>query len=194
MNKAPASEPEFQEWCRWTYGLPQSQRNVNPLRGGDSDQKQNHPDLYFLAGTDGHLGGEALQRKVKVPVGKALILPVISTMYSIAEFPHKNVNELLADAKVENKSTRGLKLIIDNVPDPNPQQYLLESTAAFNISLPNDNILEVNPGNTQAIFAAYPVKLTTTAQDRGHTCLVQFGGDCAACGFATNVRYQVSIF
>jgi hypothetical protein len=194
MRVEPASLSDTEAWCKWVYSIPHNPtRNVHPLRGGESDQKQNHQNLFFLAGTDGHQGGEALQRKVKVPSGKALVFPVILTMHSTAEFPGMKIDELLNEAKAENKNTSDRNLIINGRAETNLDKHLVQSETEFDINFPNHNILEVNPQDSKAVCAAYMAKVTPEGNDTGRTHMLQFGGKCdCGCGYSTNVRYQVS--
>lgn len=201
MRVDTASLTETEQWCKWVYSIPHNgTTNINPLRGGDCNQKQDDPNLFFLTGTDEHHAGGALHRNVKVPNGKSCLFPIMLCMFSTAEFPTKDLNQLLTEAKDENKSVYdenkreyNLKLNIDGVAQPNLHKHLVESAKPFNINFPDNNVIgKPRKDNSQAVCAAYMVKLTPDKEDINQTYTIEFGGKCGKCGYTTDVTYTVS--
>jgi hypothetical protein len=191
-----ASLTETEQWCKWVYSIPHNgTTNINPLRGGDCNQKQDDPNLFCLAGTDEYYAGSggALQRSVKVSNGKSCLFPLMLCMYSTAEFPTKGVNQLLSDAKDENKSVYELKLNIDGVAEPNLNQHLVESDKDFVINFPVNNVIGKPPQESHGVVAGFMVKVTPEEKDIGRTHTIEFGGKCGKCGYTTDVTYTVSI-
>jgi hypothetical protein len=193
MRVETASLTETEQWCKWVYSIPHNgTTNINPLRGGDCNQKQNDPYLFDLSGTDEHHAGGALHRNVKVPNGKSCLFPIMLCMFSTAEFPTKGLNQLLAEAKDENKSVYDLKLNIDGVAQQNLNQHLVESKKPFNINFPANNVIGKTPQASQAVCSAFMVKVTPEKKDIGRTHTIEFGGKCGKCGYTTDVTYTVS--
>jgi hypothetical protein len=135
------------KWWQWGYSIP---KNINPAyddTGKNCAQKQEGP-IWFLAGTYGH----PVNRKCDIPAGKAILLPILNSECSFAEFPKlKTLSELRVCAKTIQDQVTTLNASVDGVPIPNLQKYRI-SSPPFNFTLPQNNILGM-PANvtTQAI-------------------------------------------
>jgi len=135
------------KWWQWGYSVP---KDINPAyddTGKNCAQKQNGP-VWFLAGTYGH----AVNRKCNIPVGKAILFPILNSECSFAEFPKlRTLSELRTCAKTIQDQVSSLKASVDGRPIPSLQEYRIQSPP-FNFTLPGNNILGL-PANvaTQAI-------------------------------------------
>ena len=120
------------------YSIP---KNTNPAydnTGENCAQRQEGP-VWFLAGTYGY----PVERDRTIPAGKAILLPILNSECSFAEFP-----------KLKTIQDQVTKLIasVDGVPVPHLQEYRIQSPP-FNFTLPQNIILGM-PANTttQAII------------------------------------------
>jgi hypothetical protein len=135
------------KWWQWGYSVP---KDINPAyddTGKNCAQKQNGP-VWFLAGTYGH----AVNRKCNIPVGKAILFPILNSECSFAEFQKlRTLSELRTCAKTIQDQVSSLKASVDGRPIPSLQEYRIQSPP-FNFTLPGNNILGL-PANvaTQAI-------------------------------------------
>jgi Cache domain len=135
------------KWWQWGYSIP---KDINPAyddTGKNCAQKQNGP-VWFLAGTYGH----AVNRKCNIPVGKAILFPILNSECSFAEFQKlRTLSELRTCAKTIQDQVSSLKASVDGRPTPSLQEYRIQSPP-FNFTLPGNNILGL-PANvaTQAI-------------------------------------------
>lgn len=181
-----ASPEEAVAWCRWIYSIPHNPpQDNNPAKGGKCDQNQNNPDLFFLVGTT---GGEDLQRQTCVSVSRYILIPIIVTMNSTAEFPGWSEDQLLVQARNENVDPLRLELTIDAISVQNLEQYLLE-TLPFELELPQNNILGVNDGYTRCISVGYYVKLRF--RETGWH-MIEFGGKLQM-GFYSKTKYRINV-
>ncbi len=134
-------------WWQWAYSIP---KNINPAyddTGKNCAQKQDGP-VWFLAGTFGHY----VNRICDIPDGKTILLPILNSECSFAEFPKLNtMSELRTCAKTIQDQVIALNASIDGTPLRNLEKYRVQSPP-FNFTLSQNNILGM-PTNitTQAI-------------------------------------------
>jgi hypothetical protein len=129
-------------WWQWAYSIP---RDVHPAyddSGKYCAQRQSGP-VWFLAGTFEH----PAERYCTIPADKAILLPILNSECSYAEFPGLNSEEELRQcAKQMQDSIVHLEASIDGVPVSGLEQYRIQSSL-FNLTLGQNNILEL-PANT----------------------------------------------
>jgi cache domain-containing protein len=129
-------------WWQWAYSIP---RDVHPAyddSGRYCAEGQTGP-VWFLAGTYEH----PAERYCTIPAGKAILLPILNSECSYAEFPNLNAEEELRQcAKQMQDSVVQLEASIDGVAIAALQQYRLQSPL-FNLTLGENNILGL-PVNT----------------------------------------------
>jgi len=129
-------------WWQWAYSIP---RDVHPAyddSGKYCAEGQSGP-VWFLAGTYEHLA----ERFCTIPTGKAILLPILNSECSYAEFPNlNNEEELRQCAKQMQDTVVHLEASIDGVPILGLEQYRIQSPL-FNLTLGQNNILEL-PANT----------------------------------------------
>ncbi len=134
-------------WWQWAYSIP---KNIHPAyddTGKNCAQEQNGP-VWFLPGTFGH----PVTRMCDIPVGKAILFPILNSECSFAEFPNlKTLSELRTCAKTIQDQVTTFYASIDGVLIPNLEKYRIQSPP-FNFTLPQNNILGM-PSNitTQAV-------------------------------------------
>jgi hypothetical protein len=135
-------------WWQWGYSIP---KNINPAydnTGENCAQKQNG-QVWFLAGTFGH----SVSRACTIPKGKSILLPILNSECSFAEFPKlKTLSELRICAKTIQDHVTTLYASLDGVPIPHLQQYRIQSPP-FNFTLPQNNILGMRPNTTTEAIA-----------------------------------------
>ncbi|MFZ0328294.1 MAG: cache domain-containing protein [Nitrososphaeraceae archaeon] len=134
-------------WWQWGYSIP---KNINPAyddNGRFCVQKQSGP-VWFLAGTYGH----RVVRLCDIPSGKAILLPILNSECSFAEFPKlKKLSELRTCAKTIQDQVIKVNASVDGVPLSHLEKYRVESPP-FNFTLPQGNILGLSANtSTQAI-------------------------------------------
>lgn len=134
-------------WWQWGYSIP---KNINPAYDDNSRhcaEKQNGP-VWFLAGTYGH----SVVRHCDIPSGKTILLPILNSECSFAEFPKlKTLSELRICAKTIQNQVTKVNASVDGMPLPHLEKYRIQSPP-FNFTLPHGNILGLADNtSTQAI-------------------------------------------
>jgi hypothetical protein len=129
-------------WWQWAYSIP---RDIHPAyddSGKYCVEGQSGP-VWFLAGTYEH----PAERYCTIPAGKAILLPILNSECSYAEFTGlDNEEELRQCAKRIQDSVVHLEASIDGVPVSGLEQYRIQSPL-FNLTLGQNNILDL-PANT----------------------------------------------
>jgi len=172
----------YGEWLateiQWEFGLPLPD-NPNYGLGGSISNGQ-PKELWFLPVVFFFMTPEKTFH-VTVPSGKALCLQVAGNEFDnfLCVSPPTNfsVDQLRQMAIASLDPVTVLEVDVDGVPVNNPKQYLAVSPA-FNITLPEDNVLDAflgcaNPAGTygpavaaafQLLFAPLPVGQHTIHQ------------------------------
>jgi virginiamycin B lyase len=136
------------KWWQWAYSIS---KNMNPAyddSGKYCAQKQN-TQVWFLAGTYGH----NVYRVCDIPAGRAILLPILNSECSFAEFPKlRTLSELRICAKTIQDQVNTLTASVDGVPISDLEKYRVQSPP-FNFSLPPDNILGLT-GNVTTLAVA----------------------------------------
>lgn len=129
-------------WWQWAYSIP---RDIHPAYddNGKYCAEGNSGPVWFLAGTY----ERPAERYCTIPDGKAILLPILNSECSYAEFPSLNNEEQLRKCtKQMQDSVVHLEASIDGVPISGLEQYRTQSPL-FNLTLGQNNILEL-PANT----------------------------------------------
>jgi hypothetical protein len=88
-------------WWKWLHSIPKEKSPATDRTGSLSGTFQNNPHVWFLAGT---LGNSAL-RNCTIPYGKAVLFPIITSVFSFALDPHLKTEEDLTNAVREDIDT-----------------------------------------------------------------------------------------
>jgi len=89
---------EFSEWTtiwwRWLHSIPKAKSPASDHTGDLCDTSQNNPHAWFLAGTF----GDSAVRNCTIPRGKAVLFPIITSVFSFDLDPHLKTEEDLTNA------------------------------------------------------------------------------------------------
>ena len=156
------------EWWVWICGI--SPRD-HPTRVRDTAQETDTGDgpVRFLAGTFGEFE-EGVHRKCTIPAGKAIFVPVVTVISSVAEGDDARgrgpttESRLLNVARSNMDKVTSIQVKVDGVEIPDIWNYRIESRA-FELNLGAQNILRddhhpnVRSGPSQAVTDGYYVLL-----------------------------------
>lgn len=81
-------------WWKWLHSIPKDKSPANDNTGEFCDVSQPYPNVWLLAGT---LGGSAT-RYCRIPNGRAILFPLITSAFSFAVDPHLRTEEELSKA------------------------------------------------------------------------------------------------
>lgn len=150
LNSNPygVSYPEWIiRWWRWLLSLPKEKNPALHESGIYASQKQDDPNVWFLAG---NFGGY-VKRKCQVPFEKAILMPIINYECSFADEPTITTDvQLESKCKSEINDIKNLTVIVDDYLLEDVSQYRMCSPF-FVIDLHEDNILDVKPAQTRMI-------------------------------------------
>jgi hypothetical protein len=124
------------KWWRWLLSIPKDKNPALDISGTNLSEGQNDPNVWFLAGT---LGG-AVDRTCKIPLGKAILMPVINYRCSFADEPTINTEEeLTLKCKKEIDDIKNLSFQIDDMFVTDLSSYRICSPL-FDVHLGENNI------------------------------------------------------
>lgn len=143
------------KWWRWLLSIPKHKNPALDISGANLSEGQNDPNVWFLPGT---LGGTAM-RSCKIPLGKAILMPVINYRCSFAdETGIKTEEELALKCKKEIDDIKNLSFVIDDMCVANMSSYRICSPL-FDVHLGENNIeneiLCDNPFDTKMVSDGY---------------------------------------
>ena len=190
-------------WWQWAVSIP---ADVNPLldaTGQNAALGQSGP-VWFLAG---NLGGTSV-RRVTVPTGKALLVPLVNTIYLGFPCDDRNLPGCESDQALEqandiatllsfvNPSMDGAALTceIDGQSVGNLQAYREASAAIYEVDAVEGNIFE--PSGLPAgpyhpcVDAGYYLLITPLSAG---THMIHFTGATAGGSFSLDVTYLLTI-
>jgi hypothetical protein len=180
------------KWWQWALSIPSGDNPGNDATGKNCAQKQNNPNVWFLAGT---FGGNA-ERECTIPAGKAILFPIIIYECSYAEYPaSKTESDLLSCAKSQTDHVTNLAVSVDGVNIPDLQRYRVQS-ALFNFTFPRDNVYGVAEGLTQAVSDGFWVFLKPLSPGKHeiHFSGVSQGFTATSnLNFAIDVKYHLTV-
>ncbi len=179
------------KFWQWYYNIPM---NPPPHPGDDPTgaacNKSQAGPVWFLVGS----AGSKQVRNCDVPYGKALLLTPIDMECSFAESPTlKKEEELKTCAKEDQDNVNSLKLIVDGVSLSNVSKYRVPSSL-FNLTLPADNILGLDPQTTQAVSDGYWIILEPLS--KGSHTIISTGAAIDPTGvysFVSDVTWKINI-
>lgn len=111
-------------WWKWLHSIPKDRNPASDTTGENCDVSQVQPHVWFLAGT---FGGSVI-RNCKIEYGKALLFPIITSIFSFALDPHlKTEKELVRHVIKDIDSVSYIKLHIDDLSFEEFDQFRVKS-------------------------------------------------------------------
>ena len=143
------------KWWQWFVSIPQDVNPAGDFTGKYCGQNQDGP-VWFLTGT---FGGAA-ERTCKIPAGKAILFPVLTTECSYLESPElKTESELLTCAKQgQDAGSKTMAAAVNGTQLKNLENYRVQSHL-FDLTFPENNVFSVAPGKTKAVSDGFWVFL-----------------------------------
>jgi hypothetical protein len=173
-------------WWRWLLSLPKGSNPALDMSGGYSEQRQDDPNVWFLAGTFGGL----VERKCKIPSGKAILLPVINYECSFEEEPLITTKiGLESKCKSEIDDIKDVSFLIDETPLTDLSLYRIHSPL-FSIHLQDNNVLGLQPCSTKMISDGFWVFLRPLTIGRHQ---IRSFGSCRSGKIRIGVTYNLYV-
>ncbi|MDX1371060.1 MAG: hypothetical protein R3321_01235 [Nitrososphaeraceae archaeon] len=138
------------KWWQWAYSIP---KNIHPAydnTGKFCHVNQKEP-VWFFPGTYEH----PVIRHCEIPKDVGLLFPILNSECSFAEFAEmKTKDELSNCAKKIQDTTVPEFVTLNGIEIPNLEKYRIQSDL-FKFTLPENNILDLPKGTTEAISDGY---------------------------------------
>jgi hypothetical protein len=176
-------------WWQWALSLPVDK---NPFfdEGGDCTNGSNgqRGPVWFLTGVLNESGTAV--RDCVVPAGKALFFPVINVECSTLEdVPFHGEDEAELRACATGFAFGEVSAKIDGVPIQDLDRHLVESPL-FEFTLPEENVLGIDPGTGQSVSNGYYLLLAPLSVGEH---VVEFGGTYTDFGFSLHITYNLTV-
>ena len=135
-----------ERWWQWAYSLPQNIHPAYDNTGKFCKEGQKEP-VWFFPGTY----QQSVIRYCEIPYGVGILFPILNSECSFVEYPQKKSKEDLSNcAKKIQDTTVPAFATLNDVEIPNLKNYRIQSDI-FNFTLPENNILNLQPQTTQAV-------------------------------------------
>ncbi|MFN8483552.1 MAG: hypothetical protein U0768_10975 [Anaerolineae bacterium] len=167
------------KWWQWAIGTKYSKSplNTNLSTPAPCGTDQSGP-VFFLGGALGG-PGEGVHRDCAVPLGKALLIPIVNVEWDEeAMAPPASIVQLGQIAKSIADHTTDRSMSVDGVPIPDAQIYRTPSPVFFYTMWATDNLY-----NLRCIGSLSP-KCTDSSGPVSFPGLVCLGGKCTAVSVA----------
>jgi hypothetical protein len=134
------------KWWQWAYLIPKDIHPAYDDTGKFCKESQKEP-VWFFPGTYQH----SVKRYCEIPYGVGILFPILNSECSFAEYPQmKTKKELSNCAKKIQDTTVPEFATLNGIRIPNLENYRIQSDI-FNLTLPENNILDLPPQTTQAV-------------------------------------------
>ena len=143
-----------EEWWKWILSIPSDSNPLLDDGSGEFCAEGQSGNVWFLAGS----WAGVTELECKVPVGKALFFPIINVECSTVEGYGETEEDLRDWANYYMDNVKVLEVTVDGIPLQDLDSYRVESSL-FEFTLPEDNILGLPAGPSQAVADGYWIML-----------------------------------
>lgn len=135
-----------EKWWQWIYSIPTDRNPSYDDTGKYCGENQKGP-VWFLIQSFEH----DVVRTCEVPRNTSLLIPLLNSECSYAEFPYLKTEQELNDcAKVMQNVVSGGNATLDGTNVPNLENYRVQ-TSLYNLTLPGNNILNLSSQITRSV-------------------------------------------
>jgi len=178
------------EWWKWVVSTPKLMNPVLDETGANWHINQPDADVFFLAGTFGDLQKHYVQRRVIIPKGRSILLPVLNCEANSLEYP-----ELMTDHALLAHVVRDIDTIVKKDCFVNKVRLEPERVASdpriFRLKIPEDNVLDVK-GGTEVNATADGYWIFMKPLPIG-SYKIKFEGSCELGRLSAGASYQITI-
>ena len=163
------------KWWRWAFSIAKS---INPLMDctGEYANTSQRRDVWFLAGKPADSDARVPSRRCYIPVGTAVLFPVINCEANKLEYPELDEHGLMKNVFDHMEQIKEKECFIDG--EKIPTQRVHSDPEIFEISINSQNIFDIpNGGNTLASADGYWIFLRPL--EKG-IHVIDFYGSCSS--------------
>lgn len=179
------------KWWQWLLSIPASENPSIDKTGEHCGVGQNG-SVWFLAGTTGGKN----ERACTIPSGVSILIPILNSECSTAEFPDLRTEaELHECAKQFQDQTQQLEFVLDGTPFE-LSEIPRVVTQLFNVTFPDDNIFGAPAGTTGAVSDGNWVFLRALPEGQHEIVAMGVSLDATTTAtntFVTDVTYRLTV-
>lgn len=177
------------KWWQWILSIPTSHNPILDQSGENAAINQPTEHVWFLGGRVGSEDKNFPFRSCSIPAGRSILFPVINCEANPIEFPELKTKEDLINHVVNDENTIVEKTCLLNDISIDVQR-VKSDPEIFEVKLNDDNIYNVNGGETIACADGYWVFLKPLPQ--GEYSL-SFKGSCENGRLRSGANYRLKI-
>jgi hypothetical protein len=136
-------------WCNWMLSIPRDRNPSLDETGKNCMENQTNPYVWFLGGTFGNI--VPIKRRCTIPLGKAILFPILEKEDSFAED-----HDLITEGELAQRASEVMDRIvhleakIDGIELVQLNRYRVCSRP-FDLSIPKDSVYDLPPGTTRSV-------------------------------------------
>jgi hypothetical protein len=142
------------KWWQRMFSISAENNPANDDTGKNCACMQTGP-VWFLAGT---VVSSTIVRECNIPVGKAILFPIINTERSTTELPGAPDSHLVNAATNDINQVNHLDVVIDGVAIQDFPKYRVV-TPPFYVTIPTNNFMRLEPGRTRMVSDGFWILL-----------------------------------
>jgi hypothetical protein len=177
------------KWWEWFLSIPAETHPVDDSDGRYCSKNQSGP-VWYLTGSN----GERQFRNCTIPVGKAILFPILTTECSYAENTDLKTPQDLRNCAVEEHEkyiSRSQDLKVDG-KQINVDEFRVQSPL-FNFTFPQNNLFGAPPGPTQGLSDGWFIILKPLSPGNH---IIEISGEISKPppgGFSTAATYNLDV-
>jgi hypothetical protein len=175
-------------WWQWALGTPIT---VNPVVDdtGRNAYVNQGSEVWFLAGKFGDEKKNLPRRQCTVPVGMAIMIPVINCEANPLEYPElKTEEDLIAHVSNDVDTVVRKECYVNSMPIP--VQRVTSDPQIFPLTISKDNPMVVGGGSTKAAADGYWIFLKPLSKG---DYIIEFVGSCEGGRLNSGASYRLRI-
>ena len=175
------------KWWQWLVAIPASTNPCADETGENAAVDQFDHNVWYLAGT---FGGKTVERECLIPLGRAVLFPVINYEMNMLEKPELRIeSELVRHVIQDEDDIIELHTLVDGQTIP---IYRISSEPTFfTITAPVDNAVQIpRGGTTRATADGYWVFLKPLRLGEHD---IFFSGSCSAGTRNVKASYRITV-
>lgn len=178
------------KWWRWILSIPKSKNPLLDQTGENWMVDQPFSDVWFLAGNYRDFERKYPHRKIEMPAGRGILLPILNCEANPLEYPKLHSYEDLINHVNHDVSTITRKTVSVNGISVNPSR-VQSDPQIFRVTLTSNNVFPiVNSGTTYASADGYWIFLKPLPIGRYN---ISFEGSCEFGSLHSGADYELSI-
>jgi hypothetical protein len=177
-------------WWKWFLSTPKSVNPVLDSSGECASVNQPPSQVWFLGGKLGDQNLRMPNRSCVVPVGRAILIPVINCEANSLEYPQlETYQDLRQHVRNDEDTIAKKECFVNGVSIP--VQRVESEPAIFEITLPENNIIDVHGGvSTVASGDGYWVFLKPLPRGKYS---ISFSGSCEKGRLNSGANYNLEV-